>query len=181
MITPSLCQSARMLPMGSGPSGIRVVFVSAPDPIGMPILSKSALPNFGLDFRKQDLLGRSSPFQSRKRTEKSNPGDDADFYPIPNLDLLIEQFIRHCELATDANRILPWVYSTRTEMVVADFEDALVGIEHAGDLIDQSIHDLLLRDSTLDQAGHSLTEASEELDRAELTILLLFELAKLEL
>ena len=66
-------------------------------------------------------------------------------------------------------------------MVVADFEDALVGIEHAGDLIDQSIHDLLLRDSTLDQAGHSLTEASEELDRAELTILLLFELAKLEL
>ena len=148
-----------------------------PGPSSIPGPTMGELPNLPLDFKRQELLQKK---KSKKGGKQSGIGHDEQS-AVPNLDPLISQIIRHADLQADANKILPWVYATTTEMVVADFEDAFVAIDEAGELIDQAMLYVLMESSTLHESNLPLIEATTRLDDAELTIILLMELARLEL
>ena len=118
------------------------------------------------DFKKQELP-KKVPAYSPSRT-------------IPNLDPLFEQLIRHADLNTSAQKIMPWVYTTSTETVVADYEDALKRLDFADQCIHEAMRNLFYEQDSLG-TDPLLTQATLELDHAEFTIMLLVEIAKLEL
>lgn len=118
------------------------------------------------DFKKQELP-KKVPAYSPSKT-------------IPNLDPLFEQLIRHADLNSSAQKIMPWVYTTSTETVVADYEDALKRLDLADECIHEAMRNLLYERDSLG-ADPLLAQATLELDHAEFTIMLLVEIAKLEL
>ena len=42
---------------------------------------------------------------------------------VPDLNPLIDQLLRHYELDSKATKIMPWVYSSCTEELVADYDN----------------------------------------------------------
>ena len=119
-----------------------------------------------LDFKKQDIP-KIAPALSRAKT-------------VPNLDPLIDQLIRYTELNSSATKLMPWVYTTTTETVVADYEEAVTRLEFADECLQQAMWNMLQERTSL-EADPMLVAATTEMDNAEFTILLLVEIAKLEL
>ena len=64
---------------------------------------------------------------------------------VPNLNPLIKQLMRHSELDTQSTKIMPWVYASGTEMMVADYEDAVTKLESAGLHLQAAMHNLVER------------------------------------
>ncbi len=75
---------------------------------------------------------------------------------------------------------MPWVYTTTTETVVADYEEALTRLEVADNCLQEAMRNVLFDRNSL-AIDPLITQATSELDNAEFTILLLLEIAKLEL
>ena len=119
-----------------------------------------------MDFKKQD------PAQTIPTIAKARL--------IPNLDPLINQLIRYADLNSSAIKIMPWVYTSTTESVVADFEDALSNLDLADECLQEAMRKVLYEDNVLEM-DPTLKLAMLQLDDAEFTILLLVEIAKLEL
>lgn len=99
---------------------------------------------------------------------------------MPNFDPLIDQLIRHTELSSYANRLMPWVYTTTAESVVADFEEAATRLDFADECLQQAMRNAICENGSL-EVDPMLRSATEEIDKAEFTIILLLEIAKLDL
>jgi hypothetical protein len=118
------------------------------------------------DFKKQELP-KKIPAPSQAKT-------------IPNLDPLFEQLFRHYDLDSSARKIMPWVYTTTTETVVADYEDAMTRLDLADICLQEAMRNMLCEHDSIG-VDPLLIQATSELDYAEFTIMLLVEIAKLEL
>ncbi len=145
-------------------SAIRTSFVRPLEPL------ESIAPSLGLppDFKKQSIP------KNLPKLDRETPTSP------PNLDSLIDQLIRHSELEFSARKILPWVYGTSTEIVVADFELALNRIDLAGHELELAMYRAFFEVGST-ETDPNLTLAKSHLDNAEFTILMLVEMAKLEL
>lgn len=118
------------------------------------------------DFKKQELP-KKIPATAKSKT-------------IPNLEPLIDQLVRHADLDSSAKKIMPWVYTTTTETVVADYEEAVKRLEFADECLQEAMRNVLWENNSL-EIDPMLVQGTLELDYAEFTILLLVEIAKLEL
>lgn len=128
----------------------------------LPLTSASR----SLDFKKQELP-KKFPSAPKART-------------VPNLEPLIDQLIRHADLNSSATKLMPWVYTTTSETVVADYEAAVTRLDVANHCLQEAMGNVLSEQNSL-ELDPSLVHATIELDNAEFTILLLVEIAKLEL
>lgn len=101
---------------------------------------------------------------------------------VPNFDPLIDQLVRHTKISSRANKIMPWVYSSCTEMLVADFEDAISNLDAAEFHLELAMMQLIEgRDGTFSTAQKSVLLAQQRIDLADYTILFLLEMAANEL
>lgn len=119
-----------------------------------------------MDFKKQDLRKIMPAAAAAKAS--------------PNLEPLIDQLVRHADLNSSAMKIMPWVYATTAESVVADYEDAVTSLDIADECLQEAIRKVLYGRVSIG-VDPMVVHAASQMDHAEFTILLLFEIAKLEL
>lgn len=119
------------------------------------------------DIRRQELP-KKVPARVKKMT-------------VPDLNPLIDQLMRHSELDSKATKIMPWVYATCTEVLVADYEDAVTDLDSASAHLQTAMHRLVEKSHESLATDTSILLAKQEIDQAEYTILFLLELATLEL
>lgn len=129
---------------------------------------RASLKTFGRIDRRLQELPRRVPDRIKKTV-------------VPDLNPLIEQLLRHAELDSKATRIMPWVYSTCTELMVADYEDAITHLESAGAHLQLTMLHMLEKSHESIATDQSILHAKQEIDHAEFTILFLLELAASEL
>ncbi len=132
-----------------------------------PATATRAIKPTPLDFKKQDVPKKIPPVVKRDT--------------VPNLRPLIHQLMRHWELNNSANKVMPWVYVTGTEIIVADFEDAVTSLDLADEFLQEAMENVLLKSNDSFKADPSLIEATLAIDEAEYTIRFLLELAIREL
>jgi hypothetical protein len=100
---------------------------------------------------------------------------------VPDLDPLIDQLIRHSELDSKAIKIMPWIYSTCEEVLVADYEDAVGSLDSASAHLQLAMRHLVEKSHQSVETDISIVLAKHDIDQAEYTILFLLELATHEL
>ena len=120
-----------------------------------------------LDFKKQEVPKKIPSIVKRDT--------------VPNLQPLIEQLMRHSELERTSNNIMPWVYLTGTELIVADYEDAVARLELADECLQEAMQNVLIKSNDSLETDPALNEAKLLIDAAEYPILFLREMAVSEL
>ena len=100
---------------------------------------------------------------------------------VPELNLLVDQVIRHSDLNSKATRIMPWVYSRCEEFLVADYEHAVGNLDSAEEHLQLAMFHLAEKSDQAIETDRSMDMARQEIDQAEYVILFLLELASLEL
>jgi hypothetical protein len=141
--------------------------VCNPVRVAATVGSMNAIRPRPLDFRQQDIP-KKIPEVAKRET-------------APNLDPLINQLQRHWELDRSAIRVGPWVYATGTEVIVADYEDAVASLESAEEFLHEAMQNVLVKSNDSLETDPALVDAKLAIDDAEYTILFLIELAINEL
>jgi hypothetical protein len=135
----------------------------------------------GAFYARRTAMAPSSSLDLRLKELPTKVPPRAKKLMVPDLNPLIEQLMRHSQLNAKASKLMPWVYSSCTEMLVADYEDAVTSLDAAGLHLQSAMHNLIERSNDSLEIDNSIVVAKQEIDSAEYTILFLLEMATLEL
>jgi hypothetical protein len=135
----------------------------------------------GAVYARRSALAASNTLDLRLKELPNKVPPRAQKLMVPDLNPLIEQLMRHSELNSKASKIMPWVYSSCTEILIADYEDAVTNLDAAGAHLQLAMHNLIEKSNGSLEIDNSIVVAQQEIDSAEYTILFLLELALHEL
>ncbi|MDG1875619.1 MAG: hypothetical protein P8J27_17035 [Mariniblastus sp.] len=101
--------------------------------------------------------------------------------PLPSVEPFFKQFDR-CELVrVKAQLIEPWIYVYAIEPLVADFEEAMDKLKFCDSCLDEALINIINRSHKSLMTDPAIDLARSELDKADVMITFLIEIAKLEL
>lgn len=154
--TPPIISPARAMP---GPG--------SPKSLLLPTIPPSTSP----DFMRQ-------PLPSFKRSSKNSKPRVVN---APNVEPLLVALFRMDDINDNVDRVAPWVYQHGTEEMVADLEDSIKCLERADSYLFESMQVIFSKDATLGASKQLLSEATTEMNEAEWTVKILFEISLIEL